>query len=115
MKSLGEMVSYEGLLSSLSDRKNITTAPHERADLVNQFVEAINSTRGSYNPVTFAQVNGQLRKKDKQDLYIFLNQCKNARNFGAFFWYTLKQERQRKDVTSKVSSTPSPYQDKGDD
>ena len=71
-----------------------TDAPHERADLINQFVEKINSTiKPPFKEVTFKQINGQLKKLKEGDLYRLLKECDNGKNFGALFWWRLKQLR----------------------
>ena len=71
-----------------------TDAPHERADLVNQIVEKINKTVVlPHKPVTFKQINGQLKKLKEGDLYRLMRECDNGKNFGALFWWRLKQLR----------------------
>lgn len=69
-------------------------APHERAELINEFVENINRrTSLPYKPVTYKQVNGQVRMLPTPMLYGLMKECKEGRNFGALFWYKVKQLR----------------------
>ena len=92
---------FESLFERFEQKKEKTTwAPHERADLINQFLAEINKTVGKgYKPADWKKINGQLRHKDNSQLYIFFQECKRAKNFGAFFWFKLKNERAAKKST----------------
>jgi len=98
--SNGVMVNpFQGMLESLVEKKRAASpnsAPHERADLVNQFVLGLHRTAtAGYKRATFAQINGQLRYASNHDLYVLLKECEKAKNFGAFFWWKLKQSKKK--------------------
>jgi len=95
-----EIIKRESDFNSVSEPIQLkievkkTDAPHERADLINQFVEKINeTTKPPHEPVTFKKINGQLKKLKEGDLYRLLKECEQGKNFGALFWWRLKKIR----------------------
>lgn len=75
-----------------------TKSNHERGDLVGVLVDELNKT--AKPPVTWKQINGQLRGYTNQGIYILTQECHRARNFGAFFWWKLKENRRKKNVSA---------------
>jgi len=72
-----------------------STITNERADLVRQFLEALNRERlGSpYKPLTARGVAVKVGHIPTQDLYYFLKKCQEARSFGECFFYQLKVKK----------------------
>lgn len=58
-----------------------------RQDVVKEFLDTINADRGIYKPVSPARMAMMLAPMDKNQLYQFLGQCKDAKNFSKYFWY----------------------------
>lgn len=99
-------IVHDGVFSQIGLRDfntqiKMTDAPHERADLINQFLTKINKTCDTeHRPATWKQVNGQLRDYSLTGLYNLMKRCERSRNFGAFFWWTVKGDRERRRLTS---------------
>lgn len=75
-----------------------TKANHERGDLVGQLVDELNKT--AKPQVTWKQINGQLRGYTNHGIYILMQECSRARNYGAFFWWKLKENKKRAKIQS---------------
>lgn len=68
----------------------------QRAEIINEFVVRINEGRvgTKFKPVTPRSVailiNQHPNLKTLQELYDFLGRCKEAKNFGAYFYFIVK-------------------------
>lgn len=67
---------------------------NERQEVIQRFVDKINRDREGtkYKPVTWPQINGQLRNTSVGNLKLFYKQCQQQKCFSSFFWWKLKQK-----------------------
>lgn len=67
----------------------------ERAELIGQFVEGINSCRinTKYKPVTAKLVGIKLAHLSLSDMYFFLKKCEQSGNFSRCFFGLLKTKK----------------------
>ncbi len=67
----------------------------ERASIIKLFLERLNLERigSTYKPLTGGFVSMMMPKvkfKTNGDLYTFFCQCKDAKNFSKYWWWSLK-------------------------
>lgn len=83
----------------LKNHEQKQKAKSERADIIRQFVEAINLERDGrkYKKLTPYYVAMKLSHiKKKGDLYYFLSQCKDYKerkgSFSKYFWWAIRPQ-----------------------
>lgn len=97
-------------MEELKNLKDFLTLPEkpkfksERAELVSQFVEALNKPRQSfkpenkessvkgYKPLSAAFIASKMAMaglKTTEDIRNFLSDCKKAKNFSAYWWWSM--------------------------
>ena len=78
-------------LKELQKRREVCKFTSERQELIQKFVDKINSQRDSkalkkYGKATWSQINGQLKCCTETDLKYLWNMCEKAKHFSAYFW-----------------------------
>lgn len=78
-----------------------TSYTSKRQEIVADILSTINKSREGteYKPATFQQINGMLRNVKGWDLDIFYRAFKDAKNPSAFFFWKIK------DIKQKISTT----------
>lgn len=75
----------------LEKSKNVANS--ERADYVGKFTDRLNETRtGKFKPLRYAFIGMKLSHLSLQDLHYLWNRCEEAKNFSAYFWWSLKPQ-----------------------
>lgn len=95
MKPISELFtrSLEDTFNQKVLFKNIKS---ERADIIRQFLERLNSERGLYAPLSPAYISMMMPKKKyptNHHLYMFLGNCKEAKNFSKYWWFIVKPKK----------------------
>lgn len=66
----------------------------ERASIVKEFIEILNNSRKPpFKPLTPARIGMLLSPIKTKDLYSFLADCKNAKNFSSYFWWSCDKSK----------------------
>lgn len=64
----------------------------ERAILLGEFLERLNAdVKPPYKPMTSSRLGMMLQFTKTKELYKFLAECKESKNFSKFFWWRMKQ------------------------
>jgi len=73
-------------------KKEKTEIKSERADLIKQFTEILDSDRikNKYKPLGAKYYAIKMSHLSTQDLYWFLSYCKDAKNFSSTWWFSLR-------------------------
>lgn len=67
---------------------------NERAALVKEFLDTLNADRKPpFKPLTPARVGMLLAPVKTKDLYAFLADCKYAKNFSSYFWWSVNPKK----------------------
>lgn len=78
-------------LKNLEKRRTLCKFTSERQELIQMFVDKINTQRGKkFKDVTWSQINGQLKYCNEMDLKYLWNMCEKAKHFSAYFWHMTK-------------------------
>lgn len=84
----------EELSSVLRRRATVKTKiTSERQEIVKMFLEKLNEDRGKLKLLTPAFISMKMADaglKSNQDLYQFYAECKERKNFGKYWWWSLK-------------------------
>ncbi len=86
---------------NISDRLNQLKMPpkkairtSERAEILKEFLMHLNANiKPPYKPMTPARLGMMLAPMETKYLYIFLADCKYAKNFNSYFWWRFKQDK----------------------
>ena len=79
-------------LTNYLDRFKPSKLTNERQELVQRFLERINTYRtGIYKPFSPKEMGIILKKIKTSDLHAFYQECERAKHFYKFFWWKLKQ------------------------
>jgi len=67
---------------------------NQRQEIIQSFVDKINRDRqgSKYPPVSWSQINGQLRAYAETDLLAMFKSCEEAKCFSSLFWWKLKNK-----------------------
>ncbi len=66
---------------------------NERQALIKEFLDTLNASRKEpYKPLTAARLGVMLAPVDTKALYTFLADCKYAKNFSSYFWWSFKRK-----------------------
>lgn len=84
----------EDLALVLQRRTTVKTKmTNERQEIIKMFADRLNADRGKLKPLNPAFISMKMNDagvKDKSDLYQFYGQCKEAKNFSKYWWWSLK-------------------------
>ena len=73
-----------------------TKATSERADVISQFIDRLNENLGGRKPFKPSFIAFKMAHMTLQQLYEFLASCKEANNFGKFWWWSLDTKKHLK-------------------
>lgn len=76
--------------------KPVSKISNERQEIIKQFLDALNSDRKGYKPLSPAFISMKMSDaglKSNHDLYMFLGRCREAKSFGACWWGSLKVKK----------------------
>ena len=66
---------------------------NERQLVIKDFLDKLNLDRGTYKPLTARAVAIKLSHLSLDELKGFYGQCKNAKHFGKYFWWSLRIDK----------------------
>ncbi len=71
----------------------------EYGDMLNKFLDKLNPDRVSNNfsPLAIGRLAGELKraKYATSQLYAFYQECERAKNFSSYFWFRIKERKNK--------------------
>lgn len=82
-------LNFSDRLNSLKNAPVTVRKISKRAEILELFLNRLNSERGSYPPLNPARVGKLLRYIETENLFSFFKECEYQKNFSSyFFWAT---------------------------
>ncbi len=83
------------LFSKYENMKPSKSRRSLEGDMIMMFMEKLNAGREEtgYPKITFGRMKKLLKP---YDMYVFYMQCEGANNFGRFFWWKIKNDKEKK-------------------
>lgn len=91
--SMNSLQDYLTKFKAQGSQKLEKKVSSERAEIIQQFLTELNKDRGKYKPLTPGFVSMRMSKQifpTNHHLYLFLAQCREAKNFSKYWWWALK-------------------------
>lgn len=82
---------YFAKLAERKEEAKKSKITNQRQEVVKEFLDILNSQRGGqFKPLTPARLGVMFRFMSTGELIAFLANCKDAKNFSSFFWWSFK-------------------------
>lgn len=83
------------------------TANSERAELIGYFTDMVNSYRKGtkYKPLSYKAIAVKLSHLTVGDLYYLKSSGRDAKNWSAYFWWSIKPEKLSTQSTLQIPLT----------